>query len=80
MPADILLDRVCGLARDLHQAVEVVVAAVTEKGKASLAELSRPQDQGTPAERYLRAVQAAEEELDRIALAVAERLAEPSGK
>jgi hypothetical protein len=41
MPADILLDRVCGLVRDLHQAVEVVAAAVTEKGEASLAELRR---------------------------------------
>jgi hypothetical protein len=80
MPADILLDRVCGLVRDLHQAVKVVAAAVPDKGMVSLAELRRPQDQGTPAERFLRAVQAAPEELDRIALAVAEGLAEPGGK
>jgi hypothetical protein len=73
-PTDLLLARVLNLVRDghVHQAIEVAAAAVQAKGKASLIEVRRPRDIGTPRQEFLRAVQAAAEELDRIALAVAE--------
>jgi hypothetical protein len=83
MPADPTPDRPLDNARALvhgrhvRHALETALAAAGRKGVAALERQGRWDGQVTPEEsarRFLEAVQAAGEELDRLALAVAEAM------